>query len=170
MRARKRNALFRWRGSIISIFIVGGVARSSEFRADLHRTYAVFTSEPAFAAGFVPQFQIETDVLNLEESRRDHFCAGSMETWAATMRQPSGKRTQTWLCRPRTVRPSTVRSNSRVMLPKSHPKVTMSSRLSRFARGWRASGLCGMPRFRRCHRDSRLARIAWHEGKSRTCA
>src|SRR5271165_2092470 len=43
------------------------------------------------------------------------------------MRQPSVSRTHTWLCRPRMVLPSTCRSNSSVMLPKSRPNVTMSS-------------------------------------------
>jgi len=41
------------------------------------------------------------------------------ETWAATMRQPSGVRIQVWLCRPR--RGSPWRRNSQLAVPKSRP-------------------------------------------------
>jgi len=66
---------------------------------------------------------------------------GRSETWAWTMRQPSGRRTQTWLWRPRIgceglcgVAAGEARSNSRVMVAKSQPKVTMSRRVTVRAR------------------------------------
>ena len=55
---------------------------------------------------------------------------GSVETCAWTMRQPSARRTHTWLWRPRANPVGTDRSNSRVMLAKSWPKVTISSLLT----------------------------------------
>ena len=43
----------------------------------------------------------------------------SSETWAATMRQPSGVRSQVWLCRPVLLEPW--RRNSQLAVPKSWP-------------------------------------------------
>ena len=50
------------------------------------------------------------------------------------MRHPSGIRAHVWLCRPRTTPPVALRSNSSVMLAKSRPKLTMSSRFTVRAR------------------------------------
>ena len=97
-------------GDLCKIIISGEGARS--------------TRGPA-GAGWLPARRAalagEWRVGNLEPARkkacRKKFYAGRIETCAATIRQPSGKRTQTWLCRPRTVFSFTLRSNSKVMLP-----------------------------------------------------
>src|SRR5579862_8925726 len=87
-----------------NILIIGqaGIGVPCRVHRDLERNAV----EPALEIGLPPRY------------------SGSNETCADTIRQPSGKRTQTWLWRPRTTPEFVDLSNSSVMLAKSRPKLT----------------------------------------------
>src|SRR5277367_318457 len=68
------------------------------------------------------------DGAPLERGRDGHEKPAICDTWAATMRHPSGRRTQLWVCRPIAVPPT--RTYSVQAVPKSSPKLVIEVRVS----------------------------------------